>query len=652
VAVLRHFPPQYSTDADGRPEGFAVDVIKDVARLMDAEVTFVVKDSWGEVFEAVRSGEADLIPNQGITAERMNTFAFTAPVETFSVRIFVRASANGIQSLDDLTGRRVAVVQHNVGQTLLEDRPQIISAVHEHVEDALFSLLAGKVDAVVFPAPVLLSLARRAGIEDLITAVGKPLTEIKRAISVLKDNTALLQRLNAAVARYIDSPTYQDTYTRHYGKPPPFITIGQAVGLMGGLLVVVVVSMVVWRYRSLIRINRDLTRSVAQRLLAESALREAHDRLEERVRERTEALAESNRDMAAEIERRTHAEALVREKEQFLSSVFDAIQDGISVLTPSLEIVRTNQAMKDWYASHQPLTGKRCYEVYQGRKAPCEDCPTLRAIESRSIEMQEVALYEDGREIGVLELYAFPINGDNGAVTGVVEYVRDISKRKKVEASLADSKRRLADIIDFLPDPTWVIDIDGRVIAWNRAIAAVTGILPEDILGKGDYAYSLPFYESPRPTLIDLVLRRDERWEKEYLSIEERDGLLVACESFNPGLTDGGRFLSATAARLYDAQGNVVGAIETFRDVTDAKLAEQERERLIAELREALAKVRALSGMLPISSSCKKIRDDKGYWNQIEKYIRDHSEAEFSHGICPECVKELYPDLDISTDSN
>jgi hypothetical protein len=69
-----------------------------------------------------------------------------------------------------------------------------------------------------------------------------------------------------------------------------------------------------------------------------------------------------------------------------------------------------------------------------------------------------------------------------------------------------------------------------------------------------------------------------------------------------------------------------------------------ERERLISELREALAEVKQLSGLLPMCASCKKIRDDKGYWNQLEAYIRAHSEADFSHGICPECAKKLYPE--------
>jgi hypothetical protein len=72
---------------------------------------------------------------------------------------------------------------------------------------------------------------------------------------------------------------------------------------------------------------------------------------------------------------------------------------------------------------------------------------------------------------------------------------------------------------------------------------------------------------------------------------------------------------------------------------------EAEREKLIRELQDTLAQIKKLSGLLPICASCKKIRDDQGYWNQIEAYIRDHSEAKFSHGICPECMKKLYPDL-------
>ena len=85
-------------------------------------------------------------------------------------------------------------------------------------------------------------------------------------------------------------------------------------------------------------------------------------------------------------------------------------------------------------------------------------------------------------------------------------------------------------------------------------------------------------------------------------------------------------------------------AVEAHQLALERKRVEKEREKLIRELQDALAQIKKLSGLLPICASCKKIRDDQGYWTQIEAYIRDHSEATFSHDICPECMKKLYPD--------
>ena len=90
--------------------------------------------------------------------------------------------------------------------------------------------------------------------------------------------------------------------------------------------------------------------------------------------------------------------------------------------------------------------------------------------------------------------------------------------------------------------------------------------------------------------------------------------------------------------------------IGTHSDISDRKRTEAEREQLIFKLKNALAKVKALSGLLPICSNCKKIRDDQGYWRQLEAYIEENSDAQFSHGICRDCAKKLYPDLDIYED--
>jgi len=89
----------------------------------------------------------------------------------------------------------------------------------------------------------------------------------------------------------------------------------------------------------------------------------------------------------------------------------------------------------------------------------------------------------------------------------------------------------------------------------------------------------------------------------------------------------------------------IAGAIANAQLFAERKKAEEEREKLIGDLQKAPSEIKKLSGFLPICASCKKIRDDKEYWNQVEVYIRDHSEAEFSHGICPDCQKKLYGDF-------
>ena len=142
-------------------------------------------------------------------------------------------------------------------------------------------------------------------------------------------------------------------------------------------------------------------------------------------------------------------------------------------------------------------------------------------------------------------------------------------------AELKNSEQRQAQIINFLPDPTWVINNEGEVVTWNRAIEKLTGIKAADILGRGDYEYALPFYGERRPILIDLVLKWDTGYEKEYLSVK-KEGQILVSESFHPHLGDDGMYLMGSAALLHDSSGRVVGAIESIRDITELKRMEEE----------------------------------------------------------------------------
>ncbi|MBC7074486.1 MAG: PAS domain S-box protein [Syntrophomonadaceae bacterium] len=154
---------------------------------------------------------------------------------------------------------------------------------------------------------------------------------------------------------------------------------------------------------------------------------------------------------------------------------------------------------------------------------------------------------------------------------------KDITQRKHVEQALQESEQRISDIINFLPDATVVIDKYGKVIAWNKAAEDMTGIKSENILGKGNYEYAIPFYGTRRPILVDLVLNYDEEWAANYPDIEKKGETLIG-ENFCPIVGESGAYLRAAAAPLYDTKGNIVGAIESIRDVTDRHQAEKALE--------------------------------------------------------------------------
>jgi hypothetical protein len=109
--------------------------------------------------------------------------------------------------------------------------------------------------------------------------------------------------------------------------------------------------------------------------------------------------------------------------------------------------------------------------------------------------------------------------------------------------------------------------------------------------------------------------------------------------------SDGTKFyVEVSSSTVTNDMGQIVGAMASFVDITGRKQTEMEKEDLINQLQKALAKIKTLRGLVPICASCKKIRDDKGFWHQVEVYVRDHSAAQFSHSICPDCARTLYPD--------
>jgi len=168
--------------------------------------------------------------------------------------------------------------------------------------------------------------------------------------------------------------------------------------------------------------------------------------------------------------------------------------------------------------------------------------------------------------------------------TQMIANLRELTNRleERVEertSELRESESKLSDIVSFLPDATLVIDREGRVLAWNRAIEALTGIKSEDMIGRSNYEYALPFYGERRPILVDLALMPLEKLDNAAYASLRRSGEVLTGEVYTPSLPGGGRYLLGTARPLYDSKGAVDGAIEIIHDITDRRLAEEELKK-------------------------------------------------------------------------
>ena len=174
-------------------------------------------------------------------------------------------------------------------------------------------------------------------------------------------------------------------------------------------------------------------------------------------------------------------------------------------------------------------------------------------------------------------------------------------RSRQTEGSLRDSERLLSDIIDFLPDATFAIDRSGRVIAWNRAIEEMTGTDSRDILGKGNYEYAVPFYGHHRQLLIDLIDESDDKIALDYSDIS-RSGNSITAQTNHAHPKGHQISVLIKVCPLYNQKGEIIGAIETIRDITDQKRAEEElirkNEELIVSYQQISATENALRSNL------------------------------------------------------
>ena len=208
----------------------------------------------------------------------------------------------------------------------------------------------------------------------------------------------------------------------------------------------------------------------------------------------------------------------------------------------------------------------------------------------------------------------------------------EIAERRQTQKQLSDSKALLDATGRLAHVGGWELDTETMAISWTEETYRIHEV-PFDY--KPPLTEAINFYHPDDQELVSQAVQRALDHGEPY-DIEMR---LITAEN--------NHIWTRSICQPEVVNGRTVKLKGAFQDITDRKESEAERDQMIKKLQKALMEIKTLKGIVPICSHCKKIRDDKGYWNQLEEYLQKYSEADFSHGICPACAKKIYPDLDL-----
>jgi PAS domain S-box-containing protein len=215
-----------------------------------------------------------------------------------------------------------------------------------------------------------------------------------------------------------------------------------------------------------------------------------------------------------------------------------------------------------------------------------------------------------------------------GGWKALLAVLTDVTERRRSEEALRRSRESFQQLFEEAPIGMAILASGVGLTKVNRALCEMLGYSKEELSGLG-------FDRFVDPADMEAHLAAAQEFfegKRSSFKVEARYLRKVGDPLWG----------SLTVERIEDSTGQMLFVLAMLEDISERRRAAEERERMIDELKEALANVKTLRGLIPICASCKKIRDDKGYWSQVEVYVRDRSEAEFSHGICPDCMKKLY----------
>ena len=289
------------------------------------------------------------------------------------------------------------------------------------------------------------------------------------------------------------------------------------------------------------------------------------------------------------------ARQALKESAERYQTLLKSASDGIHILDRQGQLVEANQAFLAMLGYDEQEALQLHVWDWDANWNAEQLWRVMAEIIAQPATFETVHRRRDGRLIEVeISARGISIGGEQYLYAAA----REITDRKHAERELSDSRQQMMNIIDFLPDATFAIDLQGKVIAWNKAMEQMSGVGKADMIGQGDYAYTVPFYGVRRPQLLNLLDASDLEIETRYRNIE-RLGETLFAEVFVPSVYGGrGAHVWAIGAPLYDAEGKRIGAIETIRDITERKRAEIELQEA-KELAEAstLSKSQFLANM-------------------------------------------------------
>ncbi|MHB8068421.1 MAG: ABC transporter substrate binding protein [Desulfobaccales bacterium] len=265
-----------------------------------------------------------------------------------------------------------------------------------------------------------------------------------------------------------------------------------------------------------------------------------------------------------DVTERRRAQEALKERERFLADIFDSIQDGISILDTDFNILRVNQALDLWFPHALPLAGKKCYAAYRQRSAPCEVCPSRETLETgKAGHAVMTKIGPDGETAGWLEVYTLPmLEISSGKVRGIIQYLRDITKRKQAEEALQLTEGEYRLLVNQIPAVVFKGYADWGVDFFDNKIEALTG-------------YSKEEFDSRQIKWCELILPEDLQQAKGRFIKGIKSGGAYERE-YRIRKKDGGiAWIQAMGQIFYDAEGKLDYISGVFFDITERKRAEE-----------------------------------------------------------------------------